>query len=653
MKFADILARLTGGRFCCSAQCCGAGYCKPCEKDELSFDTLLLTRLIIASLMFAAALVVKKLPEPWPLLLLILSALTSGLDILIAAVLSLMRRSWFDKTVVITFVCALAFGLGHWAEAAALVLIFQLCDVFIDYAFVRTRLSVLEAVDCRREGVVIVINEQGVEEPLSADEVPVGARIALRPGETVPCDCIVLDGAGSLSAAPLGGGAEPQFISEGDELLSGCELMTGNLLCEVTGTAAESAASALRDAVLRGASRGSPLPHKLERIYAFFTPAMFLLSIFIAGLIPIIYKVSIQESVQRALSFLILSNPCALLVAAPLIRLASIAGGAIRGILPASCDVMDALSRAGAVAFDRPGTLSDGTPRVTAVKSARLDADTLLKITAHAMAYSSDKLARSVINAYGGTIYIELVEKFVEYPGSGVEVYVDGVRICAGSYDLMQAKGVEVPVSDITDELAIYVSVAEDYAGRLSLTDGLRKDAPEGISELHSQHVDAVVMFTDESSASAAKTAAELGVKEYYSGKTAAQQLSALSDIKDTLPAGDTLLYVRGIDHIGAERSGAGVDVVMTGSELPMTTGKADLRLRGGVMSVAAAIHAARTSERLIYIFAAAALLVKLLVMVLAFFGIGAAWFAVFIDSAVSMGAILLSIKAMNSGILH
>lgn len=647
MTFKELLNKIAGARYRCASGCCGVSGSVPL-RDEPGFDTVLVARLIVACLLFAAALILKKLAAPWPLILLILSAVVAGYDILAAAVLAVMEGRYFDNCVLITAVAVIAFGIGQSGEAAALILLFQLGGVLLDYVSSRTRATVIDAVYAGAE--TARVERGGAEENAAAEDVKVGDVLRLRQGETVACDCIVLSGSGTLDETPLGGEGEAVPVSEGDELPSGCVCSGGELRCEVTAVSGESAAAVRKRALSQAAGRGDAVPHRLRRVVSLLPPVLVILAVLAAGIQPLVYKISIIQSIHRALVFLIVADPCALLAAIPLVRWCAMGDAARSGILYGSNAAMDAAGHADTVAFARTGALTEGSPRVSAVKAAeRMNADTLLKITAHAMAYSANPLAKSVMAAYGGTIYIELVKDFSETP-AGVEVFVDGVRICAGSLAFIRGKDVSVPDTDVSDDVSLYVSIAESYAGRIVFADGLRPDAAAGVAELEHAGVSAVLMFTEEAPQAAAKSAAALGIREYYAECGREKTLSTLAEVRRGISDGGALLYVSGGEPEAAHTE-ADADVSLCPLSSLGEPGSADIRIfSGSVSGVAGAVTRARRAEKLMYAEFGAAALVKLILLVLGFTGIATLWFAVFIDAAAAIGAVLASSLAFRRG---
>jgi Cd2+/Zn2+-exporting ATPase len=464
MSYKAFFEKAARSRVCSSCGCCGENGAKPfIDEDNSGFNTILIVRLIVAALIFASALFFKAIPKPWPLVMLIASAAISGYDLAAASVLAVSNGSYFDKSILILIVTVAAFALGLNTEGAALILLYQLGGSMIDYTSMRSRQTVCEAASCA--GGVAHVLKDGAEETVPAECIVPGDKIIINPGERVPCDCVVLDGGGSVDSSPLGGSTEPLFVAEGDEVLSGFVLLSGRLHCEVAAAVTDSSCAAFLRAIRNAAVTGMPVPKLLRRFLTLYTPAIVVAAVIAAGILPLLYKIGILYAIKRALVFLVIANPCALFVALPLIRFGSLAGSAKCGVMFSGVSAMDCAASAATVVFERAGALTDGIPHVASVKSERMDADTFLKMTAHALAYSDSPIANSVISSYGGTIYIELIEDFKELPGKGVEVYVDHVRICVGNLSMMDEKSITVPEADITVEQAAYVSVAQEYAG--------------------------------------------------------------------------------------------------------------------------------------------------------------------------------------------
>lgn len=598
-------------------------------------------RLVAACVIFALALLIRSLPGAVRYILLIISGLAAGIDVLAAAVLSVMDRRFTDRSVFISLAAVIAFAFGAGTDGAAMLLLFRLGLVFIDYAVSRSGETVMDAVSCRAE-TARLIKEDG-EELVPADSVDVEDVIAIEPGETVPCDCIVKKGESAVDLSPLGGDRTPQSVKRDDELYAGSVNVGKRLECEVAETAEDSAAAFLERNVTEIAARGRTTPETLQKVLKIFPIVSFVLAIAAACLLPLAMDITFKEALPRALVFLVLANTCSMSAAVPLIRLSAVGGASKCGIAYSDCEAMDKAARPDGVVFEAEGTLTEGTPRVTSVKADKLEPELLLKIASHALAYSNTPVARSVIAAYGGPIIIELVADFVEVPDNGVEVKVENVPICVGTRDLMTINGASVPDGDITEDESVYVCIGGVYAGRIIMSEPLRDDAAAGVEELREKNVGTVMMFSTQGRDAAARMASALGIDEYYPEQKREQVIKSVESM-----AGSPVLVTGG--DVPLSSLGNALTVFMSSQEAPTKQKhSAGITLYGGKLArLPLAIGIARYAEMLIYATAAAALLVKLILMVLAVFGIVTLWFAAFIDAAAAVAAALASVLAFS-----
>lgn len=643
MNFTEMLEKLargstdTGGRL-------AAG--------DLNACIVLVVRLVVCCAAFAVALLVDTIPEAWVTVILVLCAVIAGYDIVAGAVLGVMRGDYLNQGVLVILACVLAFIFGAKIEGCALVLLYQLTGIFIDYAVERTRRSVLDTVFCDT-AYASRIGDGHKESTVPAASLQPGDHIVIRPGETVPCDCIVLEGSSKLDLAPLGDDSGAIVVKEGDELYSGCINVSGEVRCEVSSTQSESTASKLYSQVQSAPGRGEAIPEALQGLRKYFAPAITAVAVLVAALLPIFLEnVTVAESVRRATMLLIIASPVSMFAAIPVIRLCAGCGAARAGVVFDSCGAMDGMASAVTAALNETGTLTEGSPRVVDVKAGRMGKDVLLKIAAHALSYSSSPQSRSIIEAYGGTIYIDLIENFNEAPGYGVEVRVDGIPIRVGTRELMRIGHVDIPDSDLyieDGETCVYVAITNEYAGCIVLSDPVREDAAAGIEEMRHSGIENIVMFSSDSRDRTAKLASMLGITEYNSECTKEKLRTSLSSLKQGCASGRSLIYVARGEDFGGTHTAADVDVGMSGPEALSMTRRCDVTVLGGKVSkIATAVGIARYARMLSYLTAGGAAVVKVILLILAVFGISTLWFSVFIDAIAAVAAALVSILAFS-----
>ena len=643
MNLTEILEKLSGG-----SEDTGGRL----ASGNLGAGIILVIRLAVCCAAFAVALLVRSIPDVWVTVILVLCAVIAGYDIVAAAILGIVRGDYLNRGMLIILAAVLAFVFGARIEGCALVLLYQITGIFIDYAVERTRRSVLESIYCDAASASR-IGDDRKESTVPAASLQPGDRIVLRPGETVPCDCIILEGSSKYDPAPLGDDSGTVAVKEGDELFSGCVNLTGELRCEVSSTQAESTAARLCAAIENAPKRGEAIPEVLQNLYRYFTPVVTVLAVLVAALLPIFLdSVSVAESVRRATMFLVIASPVSMFAAIPVIRLCACCGAARAGVVFDSCGAMDGVASAATAAFNETGTVTEGAPRVVKVSAGRMGRDVLLKIAAHALSYSNTPQSRAIIEAYGGTIYIDLIENFSEAPGYGVEVRVDGIPIRVGTRELMRIGHVEIPDSDLFVEdgaSVVYVAITDEYAGCIVLSDPVREDAAAGIDDLRHSGVDNIVMFSSDSRDRTARLAGTLGITEYYSECSRDKLRTALSSLRQALAPGRTMMYIGRGEDFGGSHTAADVDVAMAGPDALTLPRSCDVTVLGGkIGKIAVSVGIARYARMLSCATAGGAAVIKLILLVLAVFGISTLWFSVFIDAIAAVAAALVSILAFS-----
>lgn len=642
MNLTEILEKVAGGNTAVGGRL---------ASGALTPAIIFVARIAVCCIAFAVALLVDSISPVWKTIIFILCIIAGGYDIAAGAVLGILRGDYLNRGVLVTLAVILAFVTGAQIEATALVLLCQITSIFIDYAVERTRRSVLETVYCDT-AYANLIGEDGKEVTVSAASLQPGDHVVIRSGETIPCDCIILEGSSRVDPAPLGDESGILNVKEGDELFSGCVNLNDELHCEVSSVQSESTAAKLYSIVNSAPGRGEVVPETMIGLQKYFPAFITALAVLVAALLPIFLDIEVSESIRRAMMFLIIASPLSMFAAIPVIRLCSACGAARTGVLYDSCAAIDGMASAATVSFNETGTLTVGKPRVVSVSASRMDKETLLKIAAHALSYSNTPLSRSVIEAYGGQIYIDLIENFNEAPGYGVEVYVDGIPIRVGTRELMRIGHVEIPDSDLFSddgETSMYVAISNEYAGCIVFSDSVREDAANGIEELRHSGVENVVMFSSDSRDRAAKLASEMGITEYYSECSRDKLRTSISSLKQGCAPGRTLIYVGRGEDFGGSHTAADVDVAMSGADTLSMPRSCDVTVLGGKVSkIANAIGIARYGRMLSYLTAAGAALVKVILLILAAFGASTLWFTVFIDAIAAVAAALVSILAFS-----
>lgn len=640
MNRSEILEKLTGS----------SAVGRKLAAGELGSVAVFVARLVLASAAFALALLLDSVTEPWVTVILAAAALVAGCDVIISAVFGVMRGDWLNRELLTCAAALLAFLFGAAVEGCALILLYQIAGVFIDYAVERTRRSVLDTIICDTPNANRM--ENGREATVPASELSQGDTIIIRTGETVPCDCLILEGESRVDRAPLGDASGVVEAHEGDRLLSGCVNLGGELRCEVFEEQRDSAATRLYRRVEGAPRRGEALPELLLGVKRYLPAVITVLAVLIAALPPVFSDVKLSESIRRAAMFLVIASPVSMLAAVPVIRLSACCGAARAGILFDSNGAMDAMASAGTVAFAQTGTITEGRLHVTDVKGERMDRETLLKIAAHALTYMNTPEAQAIREAYGERVDLDLVADYSTAPGYGIEVRVGGIPIRVGNRALMQVGHVDIPARDLYVEdgdSCVYVAITDEYAGCIVLSDTVADGAADAVGELRRTGVENVVMLSPGTRDRAASLAAGLGITEYYSECGGEKVKTSLSSLKQALAPGRSLVFVGTEGDFTGPHTAADVDIAMADAETLTRSNSCDVIIMGGgIGKISEAIGISRYARMLSLVTAAGAGAVKLILLVLAAFGISTLWFTVFIDAIAAVAAALVSILAFS-----
>lgn len=607
-------------------------------------DLSILLRLLISSIVFAFVMLFPDMSELLRTILVVVAIFVVAIDIFLAAINAVFEMKFMHKTIPLTLLAVFAIIIQKAEDALAMFIIYQIMGLIVEYAFNRTAYSLKSAIIPTSASANVVENDGTKEVPIHS--VSVGDIIVVHPNELIPCDCIVLDGSSSIDMSNLGITGNAIEVSEGDEVYSGSVNISSDVRCEVTMTANESTAQTIISSALSSVDTGSPLPEAVKTIANIFAPIALLLAVI---LIPALYyttDLAGTETVNRALSFFIVANPAALIVSVPLIHLASISWAAKNGVLFSNLDVLNDTSSVSSIIFDRESSLVEGSPKLIQVKSERMDAAVFLKICAHAYAYSSSKQAKSIIAEYGDTIYIDLVEDFNEDPGEGVSVSIEGIKILAGRRDYLLSNGVFVPYDENEDdegEMTLYVSIANEYAGKIVMSDSLREDAEEAINEIAYLNVNRVVSLSSENKKANLDILSQLGIEDFYCDLNDELKKQKVNDIIKSHPS-DVILYVSGKDadsSIGGEAD-LRAQICVPG-ELSMGKRKELTFFNNKLQSLPFSMRVAQRSKSHVYLIFNAALLGKALILIMATVGFAPLWFSMLLDMSLAIASILAS----------
>ena len=616
----------------------------------------MLLRIAITAVMLIA-LAFLPLTGIWQLLAYVAAYLVIGYDILRKAGIGIIHGRAFDECFLMAIATLGAFFLAVWTksgdyvEGISVMLFYQIGELFQSYAVGKSRRNISALMDIRPD--YANIEKDGKLEQVDPDEVTVGSIIVVQPGEKVPLDGVVVSGNSTLNTSALTGESLPRDVAEGDEIISGCINMSGVLKIRTTKAFGESTVSKILDLVENASSRKSRSEDFIARFARIYTPAVCYSALALAILPPVIRLAGGMDGqweqwIYRALTFLVTSCPCALVVSIPLSFFAGIGGASKEGILVKGSNYLETLSRVKCVVFDKTGTLTKGVFQVTAVHHNEMDEAKLLEYAALAECASSHPISKSLQRAYGRPIDRSRVTDIREFSGHGVTARVDGAAVAAGNSKLMEQLGIHYHDCHSVGTI-IHMAVDGQYAGHIVISDVVKPHAKEAIAALHRAGVDKTVMLTGDTKRVAEAVAAELGVDEVRSDLLPADKVSKVEELLGQQRGKAKLAFVGdGINDAPVlSRADIGIAMGAMGSDAAIEA--ADIVLMDDEpMQIAKAIKISRKCIGIVYQNIVFALVIKFACLALVAIGLADMWAAIFADVGVMVLAVLNAIRALR-----
>lgn len=624
------------------------------KENKIRFARIILS----AALLGVAVLVEKKCDlSVWQLLLVyLIPYLIAGYDTLLEAGENILKGDFFDEDFLMSIATIGALCIGflpgaetQFPEAVFVMLFFQVGELFEDIAEGRSRKSISALMDIRpdtanveRDGKVLTVNPE---------EVKVGETIVVKPGEKVPMDGVVLEGTSSLNTVALTGESVPRSISKDDDIISGCVNLTGVIRAKVTKAFGESTASKILDLVENASENKSKSESFISRFARIYTPVVVIAALVLAFIPPVLsgdFGGTFATWLYRALTFLIVSCPCALVISVPLSFFGGIGGASSKGILIKGSNYLEALAKVGTVVFDKTGTLTEGVFDVTAVHPETIDEKELLHLAAHVERYSSHPIAISLKNAYPDEADGCSVENVEEIAGHGVRAVVNGKTVCVGNTKMMDVVGAKWKPCEKNGTI-VHVSVDGTYVGHIVVSDRIKADSADAIKALKAEGVTKTVMLTGDKREVGEYVASAIGLDEFRAELLPAGKVAELERLLKEKPAGKTLAFVGdGINDapvlaradLGIAMGGLGSDAAIEAADVVLMDDKPS--------KIALGVKIARKTLRLARENTFFAIFIKLLVLVLAVLGIATMWMAVFADVGVTVLAVLNAMRALK-----
>lgn len=592
------------------------------------------------------------------LVLYLIPYLIVGYDVLLRAAKNIRQGRVFDENFLMSIATIGAFALvlfpeaeQHFAEGAAVMLFYQVGELFQSYAVGKSRKSIAAMMDIAPDFANMMRNGELVQ--VDPYEVAPGDEIVVKPGERVPLDGIVIAGTSQLDTAALTGESVPRDVREGDEIISGCVNMTGLVTVRVTKPFGESTVSRILELVENASEKKAHTENFITRFARYYTPVVVIIAALLALIPPFFFGQDWSDWIQRGLVFLVVSCPCALVISVPLSFFGGIGGASRLGILVKGSNYLEVLAKTETVVFDKTGTLTDGSFNVVAVHpTSDIDPDRLLSIAAHAEAYSNHPIALSVKKAYSGPLDSKRIAEVEEQSGHGVRAKVDERTVLVGNDKLLNTCGINCHDCELTGTI-LHVSFDGEYIGHIVIADVIKPDAVRAIADLRAAGVKKTVMLTGDRADVAAAVATELGIDEYRAQLLPQDKVAEVEKLLEQTHAqsggkGKLAFVGDGINDAPVlTRADIGIAMGAMGSDAAIEA--ADVVLMDDKPSnIARAVHLARKTMGIVMQNIVFALGIKFLVLILAAFGIANMWLAVFADVGVSIIAILNAMRAMN-----
>ena len=621
------------------------------KKQKKSLQQILIA-LALVILLKLLLRVLPALPTPVELLLYLIPYFVVGKDVLRKAIKGVKNRQPFDECFLMAVATVGAFALGDYVEGCAVILFYQIGELFQSVAVGKSRQSISSLMDIRPD-YANVEDEDGKLEQVDPDDVEVGTVIVVQPGERVPIDGVIVEGTSALNTAALTGESLPRDVQTGDEVISGCVNMTGLLKVKTSKEFGESTVSKILDLVENSSMKKARAENFITRFARVYTPAVCYGALALAFLPPIVLLLMGQPArfgdwIYRALTFLVISCPCALVISIPLSFFGGIGGASACGILVKGSTYLEELARTGIVVFDKTGTLTQGTFKVTGVHPADgITDEQLVEAAALAESWSKHPISLSIKAAYGKEIDSARVTDVEELGGHGVTAKVDGKPVAAGNARLMERLGLSAPAVSETGTV-VHIAIDGRYAGCLLIADVVKPHSAEAIRALKAAGVRKTVMLTGDAEPVAKAVSAQLGLDEYHAGLLPGDKVDQIETLIAAKKSKENLAFVGdGINDAPVlSRADVGIAMGALGSDAAIEAADVVL-MDDDPAKIALAMRIARRTLRIVYENIVFALAVKFACLLLGAIGMASMWTAIFADVGVMVIAVLNATRAL------
>lgn len=606
-----------------------------------------LWRIIIGAALLATAVLLNLNNEWLQIALFIISYIIVGGDVVKRAVKNIFKGQVFDENFLMSIATIGAFFIGEYPEGVAVMLFYQVGELFQSYAVGKSRKSIASLMDIRPDYANVKKGDELVK--VDPDEVQIGDIIVIKAGEKIPLDGKVIEGSSMIDTSALTGESVPREVEVGSDILSGCININGVITAEVTKEFGESTVSKILDLVENASSKKSNSEQFITKFARYYTPVVVIIAVFLAIIPPLVIDgATFSDWIYRALAFLVVSCPCALVISIPLSFFGGIGGASKKGILVKGSNYLEALAQTEIVVFDKTGTLTKGVFNVQEIHPEGVSKEELLELTAYVESYSNHPISLSLKRAYGKEIDNGRISDVEEISGHGVIATVDGKKVMAGNIKLMKMMDIPYFKGELIGT-AVHVAVNNKYIGYIVIADEVKEDSAQAIKELKAANIKQTVMLTGDNKSVGSKVAKELGLDKVYAELLPADKVEKLEELFSQKSTKGKLAFVGdGINDapvlaradIGIAMGGLGSDAAIEAADVVIMTDEPS--------KIATAMKISKKTLKIANQNIVFAIGIKIIVLILSAFGIATMWAAIFADVGVTIIAVLNAFRALN-----
>ena len=606
-----------------------------------------LWRIIIGAAVLATAVLLSLNNEWLQIALFIISYIIVGGDVVKRAVKNIFKGQVFDENFLMSIATIGAFFIGEYPEGVAVMLFYQVGELFQSYAVGKSRKSIASLMDIRPDYANVKKGDELVK--VDPDEVQIGDIIVIKAGEKIPLDGKVIEGSSMIDTSALTGESVPREVEVGSDILSGCININGVITAEVTKEFGESTVSKILDLVENASSKKSNSEQFITKFARYYTPVVVIISVFLAIIPPLVIDgATFSDWIYRALAFLVVSCPCALVISIPLSFFGGIGGASKKGVLVKGSNYLEALAETEIVVFDKTGTLTKGVFNVQEIHPEGVSKEELLELTAHAESYSNHPISLSLKRAYSKEIDNGRISDVEEISGHGVIATVDGKKVMAGNIKLMKMMDIPYFKGELIGTI-VHVAVNNKYIGYIVIADEVKEDSAQAIKELKAANIKQTVMLTGDNKSIGSKVAKELGLDKVYAELLPADKVEKLEELFSQKSKKGKLAFVGdGINDapvlaradIGIAMGGLGSDAAIEAADVVIMTDEPS--------KIATTMKISKKTLKIAHQNIVFAIGIKIIVLILSAFGITTMWAAIFADVGVTIIAVLNAFRALN-----